>query len=102
LGPAKIAGVLLESAIEAGRLRHVVVGIGLNVNQGRDDLPPTPYPASSLRLATGHPVDRIALAAALLCALARRYEQWQARPAETFERWRAALATLGQAVIVVG
>ncbi|HEY3108780.1 MAG TPA: biotin--[acetyl-CoA-carboxylase] ligase [Chloroflexota bacterium] len=102
IGPAKVAGILLESAVEAGRLRHVVIGIGLNVNQAGDELPPTAYPATSLRLATGRPADRAALAAALLTALARRYDQWQARPGEVFARWRGALATLGQAVRVIG
>jgi BirA family biotin operon repressor/biotin-[acetyl-CoA-carboxylase] ligase len=102
LGRAKVAGILLESAVEAGRLRHVVMGIGVNVNQAADELPPTPYPATSLRLATGRPADRAALAAALLSALARRYDQWQARPDDVFARWRAALSTLGQEVAVVG
>lgn len=102
LGRAKVAGMLLESAVEAGRLRHVVVGIGLNVNQEAAELPPTPYPATSVRLATGRAVDRVALAAALLGALARGYEEWLARPADVFASWRSALATLGQPVRVVG
>jgi BirA family biotin operon repressor/biotin-[acetyl-CoA-carboxylase] ligase len=102
VGRAKVAGILLESAVEAGRLRHVVIGIGVNVNQAAGELPPTPYPATSLRLVSGRPVDRAALAAALLTALARRYDQWQARPGEVFARWRAALSTLGQEVTIVG
>jgi BirA family biotin operon repressor/biotin-[acetyl-CoA-carboxylase] ligase len=102
VGQSKVAGVLLESAVEAGRLRHVVIGIGVNVHQSADELPATPYPATSLRLATGRPGDRTALAAALLSALARGYDGWRARPADVFARWRAALATLGQEVTVVG
>jgi BirA family biotin operon repressor/biotin-[acetyl-CoA-carboxylase] ligase len=99
---AKVAGILLESAIEGERPRYVVVGIGVNVNQAAEELPPTPYPASSLRLALGRPLDRAALAAALLTGLARRYAQWKARPAELFADWRGALATLGQEVTILG
>jgi BirA family transcriptional regulator, biotin operon repressor / biotin---[acetyl-CoA-carboxylase] ligase len=99
---AKVAGILLESAIESARLRHVVIGIGINVNQAADELPPAPYPATSLRLATGRPTDRAGLAAALLTALARAYDQWQLRPGDVFARWRGALATLDQVVTIVG
>ena len=101
VGRAKVAGILLESAIESDRISCVVIGIGVNVNQVAGELPPTPYAATSLRLATGRPTDRAALAAALLSALARRYDEWQARPRDIFARWRAALATLGQQVTVV-
>lgn len=97
---AKVGGILLESAIEDGRLAHATIGIGLNVNQVARDMPDTPYPATSLALASGRFHDRTAIAASLLGALAHDYERWLARPVEIFERWRARLATLGHDVAV--
>jgi len=100
LGGAKCAGILLESALDGGRLEHVVVGIGINANQLTDDLPTVDYAAISLRLALGRPVDRNALAAALLVGLGRRYEQWLRAPLATFAAWREGLETLGREVVV--
>jgi BirA family biotin operon repressor/biotin-[acetyl-CoA-carboxylase] ligase len=60
----KAVGILTESSLEAGA-PYAVVGIGVNVNQ-------TAFPpeiaerATSLRLATGAPLDRTLLAAAIL------------------------------------
>jgi BirA family biotin operon repressor/biotin-[acetyl-CoA-carboxylase] ligase len=68
----KVAGILSELS---GGL--VVVGIGLNVNQTRDELPAdTPTPAASLRSLTGTTYDRAALLGSLLLRLERMYDVW--------------------------
>jgi BirA family biotin operon repressor/biotin-[acetyl-CoA-carboxylase] ligase len=68
----KVAGILLEATG-----RRVVCGIGINVNQVADDLPPTPrFPAISLRVAAGRLFDRAAVLVAVLAELEHRYEQW--------------------------
>jgi BirA family biotin operon repressor/biotin-[acetyl-CoA-carboxylase] ligase len=36
----KLGGVLTEAKVERGRLAHVVVGVGVNLEQGVDDFPP--------------------------------------------------------------
>jgi BirA family biotin operon repressor/biotin-[acetyl-CoA-carboxylase] ligase len=69
IGGRKVAGVLAEAA--EGR---VVLGIGINVSQDEDDLPPG-VEATSLRLA-GAEVDRSALLAAVLAHLEARYDAW--------------------------
>ncbi len=72
LGNKKVCGILTEMNAEATRVRHVVVGIGINVNQ-------TGFPkelqseATSLRIATGSEWSRVELAAALLKSLDREY-----------------------------
>lgn len=72
LGSRKVAGVLGDAS--EGR---VVLGIGVNVNQEPDGLPPqTPLPATSLRIERGQPVARAELLAAILDALERRYDSW--------------------------
>lgn len=102
IGEAKCGGILIEIAFEGDRVAVAVVGIGLNVLQRADDLPSTPYPATSIQLATGRTVDRNLLAAELLTALAEGYERWLVDPLKDFDAWRAALSTLGRRVTVQG
>jgi BirA family biotin operon repressor/biotin-[acetyl-CoA-carboxylase] ligase len=65
----KVAGCLAEARDGA-----VVLGIGLNVNQTQDQLPPD---AGSLRTLTGRDWDRELLLSALLEDLAIRYAEWR-------------------------
>ena len=63
----KVAGILTELSAELDHVRHVILGIGLDVN-----LAPADYPgdlrkgATSLKIETGRHWDRAALAAAVL------------------------------------
>ena len=68
----KFCGILTEMNAEATHVRHIVVGIGINVNQTQfpDELQST---ATSLRLATGTDWSRLELCAALLKSLDREY-----------------------------
>jgi BirA family biotin operon repressor/biotin-[acetyl-CoA-carboxylase] ligase len=69
----KVAGILAE-----GREGAVVVGIGLNVNQTRDELPPRVSPsAASLRTVDGVERDRAPLLARLLARLEHQYDLWR-------------------------
>ena len=68
----KVAGVLGEARDET-----VVLGIGLNVNQAREQLPAdTRVQAGSLRTIDGRERERAPLLASVLGALEQRYEQW--------------------------
>lgn len=79
LGGKKFCGLLTEMGAEATRVRHIVVGIGINVNQ-------TQFPgaleqtATSLRMATGTEWSRMDLCAALLKSLDREYRNFLAQP----------------------
>ena len=72
VGDKKLCGILTEMNAEVTRVRHVVVGIGINVNQAG-------FPAelqtsaTSLRLTTGSEWSRVDLCAALLKSLDREY-----------------------------
>ena len=72
LGGKKFCGILTEMNAEATRVRHLVVGIGINVNQAK-------FPAelrdlaTSLRIETGTEWSRVELCAALLKSLDREY-----------------------------
>jgi BirA family biotin operon repressor/biotin-[acetyl-CoA-carboxylase] ligase len=72
LSGKKFCGILTEMNAEATRVRHLVVGMGINVNQVK-------FPAelremaTSLRIETGTEWSRVELCAALLKSLDREY-----------------------------
>jgi len=72
LGGKKFCGILIEMNAEATRVRYLVVGIGINVNQVK-------FPgelrdiATSLRIETGTEWSRVELCAALLRSIDREY-----------------------------
>jgi BirA family transcriptional regulator, biotin operon repressor / biotin---[acetyl-CoA-carboxylase] ligase len=72
IGSKKVCGVLTEMNAEATRVRYIVVGVGLNVNQASF---PKELPATSLQLVTGSEWSRVELLAALLKSLDREYRQ---------------------------
>jgi BirA family transcriptional regulator, biotin operon repressor / biotin---[acetyl-CoA-carboxylase] ligase len=75
----KFCGILAEMSAEATRVRHIVVGVGLNVNQASfpDDLEQT---ATSLLQATGTEWSRVEVCAALLKSLDREYKDLLEKP----------------------
>ncbi|HET7744486.1 MAG TPA: biotin--[acetyl-CoA-carboxylase] ligase [Gaiellaceae bacterium] len=79
LNRRKVAGILSELADGT-----VVVGVGVNVNQTRDELPAeATTPAGSLRTLTGREHDRAALLGSLLGRLELAYDSWRDGGLET-------------------
>ena len=75
LNRRKVAGILAEAADGA-----VVVGIGVNVNQNRDQLPgDTKVAAASLYTIDGIKRDRAPLLASILKRLEHNYDAWVER-----------------------
>ena len=72
-GQAKLAGILAEQAGTA-----IVVGIGLNVGQRPDELPPEQATSVWLEGATGS--DRTAILAAVLTEFEHWYQRWTSGP----------------------
>jgi BirA family biotin operon repressor/biotin-[acetyl-CoA-carboxylase] ligase len=69
----KVAGILPEASVG-----HVMLGIGVNVNQTAEELPAgTVKPPTSLRVETGREWPRAPLLAAILLEVERRYDEWQ-------------------------
>jgi BirA family biotin operon repressor/biotin-[acetyl-CoA-carboxylase] ligase len=74
IGGAKAAGILAEA-----RDDRVVLGVGINVNLARDQLPTeVDRPATSLLVESGRSVNRAELLVELLAVLERRYDDWVA------------------------
>ena len=104
-GPVKLAGILAETIFHEEKLRGVILGIGINVNQRADELPPTRSgglpPSSLMIVGEQSAIDR----GDLLVALCRALDQLcapHARPPadEIHARWARALVGLGAAVTV--
>jgi BirA family biotin operon repressor/biotin-[acetyl-CoA-carboxylase] ligase len=95
----KVCGILIETS---GNL--AVIGIGVNVNGALVRRPELAARATTLQDEAGQLISREALAAAILLALARRYEamriQGDAGREETRTAWRERLMTLGREVSV--
>lgn len=72
LGGKKFCGILTEMNSEATRVRHLVVGVGINVNQTKLPVELREI-ATSLRIETGTEWSRVELCAALLKSLDREY-----------------------------
>lgn len=93
----KLAGVLTETGITGDRLEYVIVGIGINVNVGAEDLPALDPRATSVLAETGQTTDRAGLLAAMLAGVEQRYEALQ-KGTSPHKEWAARLATLGHQV----
>ncbi len=77
LGGKKAAGILAEMSADADRLRHVVVGVGLNVNAEAFHFPgKLRRTATSLRLATGKSIPRADVLVHFLDRFAEAYRDF--------------------------
>ncbi len=100
----KIAGLLTELRAEPDRVRHAVLGVGVNVSLQMHDFPEELRPvATSLLLESGERQPR-----PLVCArLLERIEEWLSlHETEGFgpvaDRWRELSSTLGRRVRITG
>ncbi len=99
----KACGIIAEAVTDAAQgLRCVLLGIGLNVNLALKDLPPDLRDkATSVRIATGRPCNRIELAAALFNRLHSRYMEIEGRGfAAVRPAWERYSALTGRRVTV--
>jgi BirA family biotin operon repressor/biotin-[acetyl-CoA-carboxylase] ligase len=92
LDDRKVAGILAETTSDGQQL-VAVVGVGVNVNSPLASLEAVGAHATSLRIASGQPVDR----GRLLLTFLRRIDVWYARPwPELHAAWQARLWGRGQ------
>jgi BirA family biotin operon repressor/biotin-[acetyl-CoA-carboxylase] ligase len=96
----KVCGILLESNFDSNRLSHVVLGIGLNVNQ--QEFPPSiSGRATSLLLSTGKKFDRDELLFSVLGNLSSDYETLQRRDFYSImKKWRDRSVLFGKKIVV--
>jgi len=70
----KAGGILTELSAELDRIHHAVVGIGLNLNLEKEEIPASLRSnCTSVRIETGRKCDRVEVTVKLLNELERRY-----------------------------
>ena len=95
---AKVGGLLIETTIGGDRVTSAVIGIGINVNWPRAEMPPgVAGDATSLSELAGVPIDRAELLASLLDALDAELLAVESGHSP-LARYRLACATLGTEV----
>ncbi len=99
----KVSGLLTEMSAEQDRIKHIVLGIGLDVNMGLDALP-AEVRATTTTLAAeiGKRVDRTILLRRLFIELEHWYQVFLRNDAEVLGAWNALNMTIGSRVAVSG
>jgi BirA family biotin operon repressor/biotin-[acetyl-CoA-carboxylase] ligase len=102
IGGRKVAGILTELSAELDRVRHVILGIGVDVNLAANEFPPElRKSATSLKIESGGLVERAALAAAILRELDVDYARiCSGKFAAVADEWEAHCATIGREVTI--
>jgi BirA family biotin operon repressor/biotin-[acetyl-CoA-carboxylase] ligase len=100
----KLGGVLVEAPVIGGRVVHVILGIGVNLNVQPAEMAAALGPAAaeaavSLREALGHELDRNVFAAALLGRLEKWHHTFVSRGPEAVRvAWQARDALRGHRI----
>ncbi len=86
----KISGILTEMAAEIDRVRYVVLGVGVNLNLDREDMPDEIKKiATSVKIEKGEKIDRAIFLRSLLDRLGPLYSTFlEDGFAKIAERWR--------------
>lgn len=100
IGGKKVAGVLTELSAELDTIKYVVLGIGIDVNLSASDFPPEIRKlATSLRIERGQPVQRPALASAILRELDHDYRRATGQDFDSLaNEWEEQCTTIGHEV----
>jgi BirA family transcriptional regulator, biotin operon repressor / biotin---[acetyl-CoA-carboxylase] ligase len=102
IGGKKVAGILTELSAELDKVRHVILGIGIDVNLNAGEFPPElRKAATSLKIESGETISRAELATVILQELDRDYSRICAgKFAEVADEWEEHCATIGKNVTV--
>lgn len=101
LNGSKLVGILTELSLlgESGEPDYVVVGVGVNVSQTREELRELGLEGIAASLgAEGYPVDRSTLAVSLLRAFEELYREFPGGRADCLDDYRRHCMTLGRRV----
>ena len=98
----KVAGILTELSAELDRVKHVILGIGVDVNLGAGEFPTELRKlATSLKIESGRTIERPELAAAILRELDFDYARICAgKFTAVADEWEAHCATIGNDVTI--
>jgi len=99
----KLAGILAEAEWEEANIRHLVIGIGVNVNHTREMFIENHLPeATSLKVESGHEYSRAKLVRKILLNLEERYLEFLSQGFEPIgERLQELDGTVGSWLEVI-
>ncbi len=102
IGGKKVAGILTELSAELDRVKHVILGIGVDVNLGAGEFPPELRRlATSLKIEAGRTILRPELASAVLRELDFDYARICAgKFTAVADEWQAHCATISHEVTI--
>lgn len=99
----KIGGILTEMSAEPERVKHIILGMGINVNMDPAKLPRDIRGRStSLSKEVGREMDRSLFAAGVLNELEHWYQALQRNEALVLKEWEVLNMTIGRRVAVSG
>ena len=98
----KVAGILTEMSAEPDRIRHIVLGIGVDVNLNAGEFPTDLRKlATSLKIEAGRALSRADLAVAILRELDTDYARiCGGEVARVSDEWQAHCQTIGRNVTI--
>ena len=100
----KLCGILTEMSVESetGRIDNIIIGIGINVNNGEEDFSEDIKDiATSIFLEAGVKTSRAALAAAMAEEMDRLRAAWPGARDEYLKAYRAHNITCGRPINVI-
>jgi BirA family biotin operon repressor/biotin-[acetyl-CoA-carboxylase] ligase len=102
IGGKKVAGILTELNAEPDKVRHVTLGIGIDVNLDADEFPAElKKTATSLKIETGETISRAELASAILRELDLDYALiCTGKFTAVADEWEKHCVTIGKNVTV--
>jgi BirA family biotin operon repressor/biotin-[acetyl-CoA-carboxylase] ligase len=102
IGGKKVAGILTELSAELDRVKHLIVGIGVDVNLSAAEFSPDLRKlATSLKIETGRAVSRADLAVVILRELDHDYTRLTGGGFEAIaDEWEEHCGTMGQSVAI--
>jgi len=93
----KVCGILIENDIRKNELKHVVIGIGINVNVEINQISEIAQIATSLSDQLGRQISRAEVLKSVLVEMDRLYSELP-QGEQLFGQWKNNLVTLGQQV----
>jgi BirA family biotin operon repressor/biotin-[acetyl-CoA-carboxylase] ligase len=98
----KVAGILTEMSAEVDKVRYIILGMGVDVNQTAGEFPADLRKlATSLKIESGESVDRAELATAILRELDRDYARaCSSKFPELADEWESQCVTLASNVTI--
>jgi BirA family biotin operon repressor/biotin-[acetyl-CoA-carboxylase] ligase len=99
----KVAGLLTEMSAEPDRIKHIALGIGVDVNMELNELPPDVRAlTTTLAVEAGEKIDRTSLLQQILRDLEQWYQVFLRNEAAVLKEWEALNMTVGNRVAVSG